>query len=114
MDNDALSSLLSDPEALKNAMNSVSSLLGTQADAPSPPSDDMETQLLPVLSGIMQGGRAAVDPDKRALLTALRPFIAQDVALQFDRALRLVGMAGMARAALRQLEHRTKGGENAV
>ena len=101
--------------ALRRAMDSVSSLLGTPSDAPSPPPDDVETRLLPVLSGIMQGGRAAVNPDKRALMTALRPFIAQDVALQFDRALRLVGMAGMARAALSELEHRTgKGGDSAV
>lgn len=115
MDNDALSGLLNDPDALRRAMDSVSSLLGTPSDTPSPPPDDAETRLLPVLSGIMQGGRAAVNPDKRALMTALRPFIAQDVALQFDRALRLVGMAGMARAALSELEHRTgKGGDSAV
>ena len=115
VDNDALSGLLNDPDALRRAMDSVSSLLGTPSDAPSPPPDDAETRLLPVLSGIMQGGRAAVNPDKRALMTALRPFIAQDVALQFDRALRLVGMAGMARAALSELEHRTgKGGDSAV
>lgn len=115
MDNDALSGLLNDPDALRRAMDSVSSLLGTPSDAPSPPPDDAETRLLPVLSGIMQGGHAAVNPDKRALMTALRPFVAQDVALQFDRALRLVGMAGMARAALSELEHRTgKGGDSAV
>ena len=115
VDNDALSGLLNDPDALRRAMDSVSSLLGTPSDAPSPPPDDAETRLLPVLSGIMQGGRAAVNPDKRALMTALRPVIAQDVALQFDRALRLVGMAGMARAALSELEHRTgKGGDSAV
>ena len=50
----------------------------------------------------------------RALLSALRPFVAEDVASQFDRALRLAGMAGMARAALGQLEHRAEGGEHSV
>lgn len=58
--------------------------------------------------------RAAVRPEKRALLSALRPFVAEDVASQFDRALRLAGMAGMARAALGQLEHRAEGGEHSV
>ena len=121
MDNDALSGLLNDPEALQNAMRSVSSLLGASnaggAPAVSSPSDDPEAQFLPVITGIMQGGRAAVRPEKRVLLSALRPFVAEDVASQFDRALRLVGMAGMARAALGQLEQRTErteGGERSV
>lgn len=73
MDNDALSGLLNDPEALQNALRSVSSLLGA-SDAG----------------------------------------VAEDVASQFDRALRLAGMAGMARAALGQLEHRAEGGEHSV
>lgn len=118
MDNDALSGLLNDPEALQNALRSVSSLLGASdadgaLDAVSP-ADDPEAQLLPVITGIMQSGRAAVRPEKRALLSALRPFVAEDVASQFDRALRLAGMAGMARAALGQLEHRAEGGEHSV
>ena len=115
MDNDALSGLLNDPEALQNALRSVSSLLGASDAGGAPdavsPADDPEAQLLPVITGIMQSGRAAVRPEKRALLSALRPFVAEDVASQFDRALRLAGMAGMARAALGQLEHRAEGGD---
>lgn len=103
MDNDALSGLLNDPEALQNALRSVSSLLGASDAGGAPdavsPADDPEAQLLPVITGIMQSGRAAVRPEKRALLSALRPFVAEDVASQFDRALRLAGMAGMALAA---------------
>lgn len=118
VDNDALSGLLNDPEALQNALRSVSSLLGASDAGGAPdavsPADDPEAQLLPVITGIMQSGRAAVRPEKRALLSALRPFVAEDVASQFDRALRLAGMAGMARAALGQLEHRAEGGEHSV
>ena len=40
---------------------------------------------------------------KRALLGALKPFVAEEVSGQFDRALRLVSMARMARAALGQV-----------
>ena len=113
MDNDALSGLLNDPEALQNALRSVSSLLGASDAGGAPdavsPADDPDAQLLPVITGI-----AAVRPEKRALLSALRPFVAEDVASQFDRALRLAGMAGMARAALGQLEHRAEGGEHSV
>ena len=104
MDNDALSGLLNDPEALQNALRSVSSLLGASDAGGAPdavsPADDPEAQLLPVITGIMQSGRAAVRPEKRALLSALRPFVAEDVASQFDRALRLAGMAGMGVGAL--------------
>lgn len=69
MDNDALSGLLNDPEALQNALRSVSSLLGA-SDAGRRtrrrlPADDPEAQLLPVITGIMQTGRAAVRPEKR-------------------------------------------------
>lgn len=89
MDNDALSGLLNDPEALQNALRSVSSLLGASDAGGAPdavsPADDPEAQLLPVITGIMQSGRAAVRPEKRALLSALRPFVAEDVASQFDR-----------------------------
>lgn len=89
MDNDALSGLLNDPEALQNALRSVSSLLGASDAGGAPdavsPADDPEAQLLPVITGIMQSGRAAVRPEKRALLSALG-----------------------------QLEHRAEGGEHSV
>ena len=77
MENDMLSSLLSDPEALQNA--------------------------IPVIGAIAQSGQNAVKPEKRALLGALKPFVAEEVSGQFDRALRLVSMARMARAALGQV-----------
>lgn len=69
VDNDALSGLLNDPEALQNALRSVSSLLGASDAGGAPdavsPADDPEAQLLPVITGIMQSGRAAVRPEKR-------------------------------------------------
>lgn len=69
MDNDALSGLLNDPEALQNALRSVSSLLGaSDADGRTGrrlPGRRPEAQLLPVITGIMQSGRAAVRPEKR-------------------------------------------------
>lgn len=74
MDNDALSGLLNDPEALQNALRSVSSLLGASDADGAPdavsPADDPEAQLLPVITGIMQSGRAAV---RRTRNTAALP-----------------------------------------
>ena len=65
MDNDAFSGLLNDPEALQNALRSVSSLLGASDVGGAPdavsPSDDPEAQLLPVITGIMQSGRAELE-----------------------------------------------------
>ena len=47
----------------------------------------------------------AVRQEKRALLGALKPFVTDEVAGQFDHALRLVSMARMARAAMGELGH---------
>ena len=52
---------------------------------------------------IVQSGQSAVRQEKRALLGALKPFVTDEVAGQFDHALRLVSMARMARAAMGQL-----------
>ena len=104
MENDMLSSLLSDPEALQNAMKTVSDLLGGQPSAQTEPQNaydpasEMMQKALPVIGAIAQSGQNAVK-----LLGALKPFVAEEVSGQFDRALRLVSMARMARAALGQV-----------
>lgn len=110
MDNDMLSSLLSDPEALQNAVKTVSGLLGGGPDAAAPqantdydPTADWMERALPVFGAIVQSGQSAVKQEKRALLGALKPFVTDEVAGQFDHAMRLVSMARMARAALGQL-----------
>ena len=109
MENEMLSSLLNDPEALQNAMKTVSDLLGGPSAAQTAPQDtydpasEMMQKALPVIGVIAQSGQHAVKPEKRALLGALKPFVAEEVSGQFDRALRLVSMAQMARAALGQL-----------
>ena len=110
MDNDMLSSLLSDPEALQNAMKTVSGMLGGAEPSPAPaddydPTADMMQHALPVIGAIVQSGQSAVRQEKRALLGALKPFVTDEVAGQFDHALRLVSMARMARAAMGELGH---------
>ena len=79
MENDMLSSLLSDPEALQNAMKTVSDLLGGQPSAQTEPQNaydpasEMMQKALPVIGAIAQSGQNAVKPEKRALLGALKP-----------------------------------------
>ena len=109
MDNDMLSSLLSDPEALQNAMQAVSGILGGMGQSTPPPANDydptadMMQRALPVIGAIVQSGQGAVRQEKRALLGALKPFVTDEVAGQFDHALRRVSMARMARAAMGQI-----------
>ena len=87
----------------------VSDLLGGQPSAQTEPQNaydpasEMMQKALPVIGAIAQSGQNAVKPEKRALLGALKPFVAEEVSGQFDRALRLVSMARMARAALGQV-----------
>lgn len=108
MDNDMLSSLLNDPEALQNAMKTVSGMLGGSEPSASSAASDYDPtaewmeRALPVFGAIVQSGQSAVKQEKRALLGALKPFVTEEVAGQFDHAMRLVSMARMARAALGQ------------
>ena len=108
MDNDMLSSLLSDPEALQNAMKTVSGMLGGAEQSASSAANDYDPtaewmeRALPVFGAIVQSGQGAVKQEKRARLGALKPFVTDEVAGQFDHAMRLVSMARMARAALNQ------------
>lgn len=115
LDTSMLSSLLSDPDALKNAISAISGILGsTPASAPAAPpsapaSPDPSIELLekalPALSTVVQNGKSAVSSEKRTLLNALKPFVAEHIAGQFDHAVRLVSMARMAQSALGQLVH---------
>ena len=80
MDNDMLSSLLNDPDALQNAMKTVSDMLGSPqqpAGAPASkdydPSAELMERALPVISTILQSGQGAVKPEKRVLLNAVKP-----------------------------------------
>lgn len=128
MDNDMLSSLLKNPEALQNAMKTVSGMLNaadtTSDNAAVPdstppfafnnsndsgkqsnydPSDDLMEYALPMIRSIVQSGQGAVRQEKKTLLNAVKPFVNDDVAKQFDHAMRLVSMAKMANAALGQI-----------
>lgn len=142
MDNDMLSSLLKNPEALQNAMRTVSGMLSAADASPnnaappdnnappfSPldnnnnsdndgkqsnydPSADLIQRSLPMIHSIVQSGQGAVRQEKRTLLNAVKPFVNEDVAKQFDHAMRLVSMAKMANAALGQINATAPPNEN--
>ena len=116
--NDMLSALLDDPEKLQSALNMASSLMGGGAPAPktastevSVPSADPAAELMqkamPVLAAIARSGEHAVNPDKKALLQAIKPFVSAEIGAQIDHGMRLVSMARMARSAMQQLNGST-------
>lgn len=111
MDTSGLSVLLNDPKALEQALGAVGALLGgdgTPNPVPPPPSQntdydpsaDLMQRAMPLLSRIAQGGQNAVDPQKRALLNALKPFVGSTIAQQIDHGMRLVSLARMATALM--------------
>ncbi|MGN1031252.1 MAG: hypothetical protein ACI4PQ_06575 [Butyricicoccaceae bacterium] len=132
MDTDALSSLLSNPDALANLVQTASSLFGQPQpgaaggqDVPDPPAcpepperperperprpstpdpaAELTGKLLPMLTAIAQSSHCDSDSDRLRMLTALKPFISQKSCDEIDHAVRLLGMARMARAAMGQL-----------
>ena len=58
---------------------------------------------MPVLAEIAKSGYDAVSHEKLNLLNAVKPFVADSVGSQIDHGLRLVSIARMARAAMKQL-----------
>ena len=105
-----LSALMNDPHALEQALSAASALLGGgapaggaapgggPADDAYDPSADLMRRAMPVLGRIAQRGQTAVNPQKRALLNAVKPFVNPDIRTQIDRGMRLVSLACMATA----------------
>ncbi|EOQ37301.1 hypothetical protein [Butyricicoccus pullicaecorum] len=121
-ESDMLSALLNDPHALEQALSTASALLGGSDPPAMPsmsepsgmpsaspsasandaydPSADLMRRAMPVLGRIAQRGQAAVTPQKRALLNAVKPFVGAPIRSQIDRGMRLVSLAYMATAVL--------------
>lgn len=124
-----LSQILNDPEKLKSAISMAASMLGGDAlpaaeetpppmdfappggSTPSPrppsgggydPSAELMRKAMPALAQIARSGQNAVSPEKLELLNAVKPFVTDSVGAQIDHGLRLVSLARMARAAMKQ------------
>lgn len=64
------------------------------------PTADMMARVMPTVQRVMASGQGAIDPQKRQLLGAIKPFLGETAALQIDHGMRLVALARMARAAI--------------
>ncbi|MGN1007909.1 MAG: hypothetical protein ACI4PV_03100 [Butyricicoccus sp.] len=127
---DMLSQILNDPEKLQSAISMASSMLGGNIPAAEKgepaapaaglsglpvgqpggggngvydPSAELMQKAMPVLAEIAKSGHDAVSREKLNLLSAVKPFVTDSVGAQIDHGLRLVSIARMARAAMKQL-----------
>lgn len=108
---DALNSILSDPDAMGQIMALAGKLGGPSSPPPpepspglpepaspseAPPELEQLMQLGPVLK-LLQNSSTQAPPESAALLTALRPFLRPAQQGKLDRALRLAGLSKTAR-----------------
>ncbi len=68
------------------------------------PTTDMMNRAMPMVQRIMASGQDAIDPQKKELLGAIKPFLGEAAALQIDHGMRLVVLARMAYAVMRPEE----------
>lgn len=104
-----LGSILGNPELMQKIMSMAQSLNpGSPPEPQQPPPETSETPSIPnidltmiqSLSGLM--GRANIDRQQQALLTALRPYLNSGRIRKLENAMRAAKMAGFAALALRQ------------
>ena len=90
-----LGAVLNDPQQMAQIMGLAQKLMGGEAasSAPPPPAAGLGA-LLP---------NAAPKGDREALLRALRPYLSESRQRRLDRAIRITGMARLARGALGSL-----------
>ncbi len=86
-----LSGLLNDPDAMGKLLSMARSLGASSSPEPS---------LNPQLVQGLQGLGSAVDPDQRALLDALCPYLSQSRVSRLEKAMRAAKMARFASAFL--------------
>ena len=108
MDNieEKLGSILSNPQMMQQIMSLAQSLGSTPASEPAipeepPPSTPfagLDTGLLQKLSVL--SGKGGIEPEQKALLQALSPYLPQDRVTKLEKAMRAAKVAKLASAFL--------------
>lgn len=119
---DLFSSLLQNPETMRQLASLASEVMGGMASqsppsdgsAPAPqtlpaapqqapdPTSDLMRKAMPALSAIAQSAHGTADPARVQLLHALKPFVSPKTCEQIDHAERILSMARLAKAAAGQ------------
>lgn len=100
-----LNKILSDPESMNTIMQlaqSLGSSIPNTDGAASLPNLGQAGQLVQILQTLQQAGQQ--DPQQRALLEALRPFVTSDHCQRLERAMQMAKLSQMAGWALQGQE----------
>ena len=99
---DKLGAILSNPQMMQNIMTMAQSLSQNNPPAgtgnPDLPIPDIDFSMLQKLGGL--GSQAGIDPQQKALLNALTPYISQNRVQKLERAMRAAKIARLASAFL--------------
>lgn len=95
-----LQSVLANPETMEKIMAMAQSLGASSAPPPPPPKQDAGGFEMPDMEMLQKmaafAGKSSIDPDQRALLSALRPYIGAHRLNRLERAMQAAKMAGLA------------------
>ena len=94
-----LQSVLGNPEAMEKIMAMAQSLGASQPQPPPSPQEESgfdlpDMQMLQKMATL--AGKSSIDPDQRALIAALRPYIGAHRLKRLERAMQAAKMAGLA------------------
>ena len=94
-----MNAILSDPAAMEKIMAMAQSLGASQPQPPPPPQEESgfelpDMQMLQKMATL--AGKSSIDPDQRALIAALRPYIGAHRLKRLERAMQAAKMAGLA------------------
>ncbi len=92
-----LASLMQDPE-LMGKLSAMAQSLGAQEAAPAPAPPEMDMAMLGRLSAMAR--QSSIDPQQRALIQALGPYLGQDRSAKLQKAMQAARMAQMASSLL--------------
>ena len=100
---EALNSLLSNPDAMGQILSLAGSLGGQAQEAPAREEPSLSLPDLGQIGRLMELFQSATQTNEEAaaLLAALRPFLREDRQRKLDRAIKAAGMSHAARQALR-------------
>lgn len=98
-----LGSILNNPQMMQQIMSMASSLNGQQpsqnmSPTPEPSLPDFDPAILQKIMGL--AGQMGIDPNQRALLTALHPYLTDSRVRKLEKAMRAAKLANIASTAL--------------
>ena len=102
---DKIGAIMSNPQLMKQIMDMAQSMSAPQQPAtaesqppPVPPVPDFDPVMIQRLMGL--AGQMGVDPNQKALLSALKPYLSGERITKLEKAMRAAKLASLASTAL--------------